>query len=61
MSDYLIDSFPEGKPHRPSLQAWLYSGGLATVASYNKDVHLLTEHVHWIRQLPLYLDLGDVW
>lgn len=57
----LIDSFPQGNPHRPSLQAWLYSGGLTTVASYKKDVNLLREHFHWISQLPLYMDLGDVW
>ncbi|HBQ97855.1 MULTISPECIES: metallophosphoesterase family protein [unclassified Roseofilum] len=56
----LIDSFPDGKIHYPALQAWLYSGGQATLSSY-QDAQLLLEHLQWISNLPLYLDLGDVW
>jgi serine/threonine protein phosphatase 1 len=43
-----------------ALQAWLYSGGQATLSSYER-MDLLTEHVNWLRSLPIYLDLGDVW
>ncbi len=41
-------------------QAWLYSGGRATVESY-KNGRVLPEHIEWLRSLPTYLDLGDVW
>jgi len=40
-------------------QSWLHSGGYATVTSY--DSKIPQEHIDWIRNLPLYLDLGDVW
>ncbi|NJK99107.1 MAG: serine/threonine protein phosphatase [Spirulinaceae cyanobacterium RM2_2_10] len=41
-------------------QAWLYSGGKATIDSY-KNGHVLPEHLEWLRSLPTHLDLGDVW
>ncbi|MBD2021303.1 serine/threonine protein phosphatase [Leptolyngbya sp. FACHB-36] len=56
----MLDAFPNGRIHAPALQAWLYSGGRATVASYG-DAGILLEHLNWFKQLPMYLDLGDVW
>ncbi|WNZ43876.1 metallophosphoesterase family protein [Leptolyngbya boryana CZ1] len=56
----LLEAFPNGQVYAPALQAWLQSGGRATVASYT-DMDVLVEHVQWIRTLPTYLDLGDVW
>lgn len=56
----MIDSFPNGKPFTPALQAWLYSGGRATVASYG-EAGILVEHLEWMKTLPTYLDLGDLW
>jgi len=56
----MLDAFPNGRAFTPSLQAWLYSGGRATVASY-KDADLLLEHLDWMRTLPVYLDLEDLW
>jgi serine/threonine protein phosphatase 1 len=56
----LLEAFPNGQVYAPALQAWLQSGGRATVASYT-DMEVLVEHVQWIRTLPTYLDLGDVW
>jgi serine/threonine protein phosphatase 1 len=56
----LLEAFPNGQVYAPALQAWLQSGGRATVSSY-VNVELLVEHVQWIRTLPTYLDLGDVW
>lgn len=41
-------------------QAWLYSGGHATVASY-QDATIPQEHLDWMLQLPTHLDLGDIW
>lgn len=41
-------------------QAWLYSGGYATVTSY-KEATIPQKHLDWMQSLPKYLDLGDVW
>ena len=41
-------------------QAWLYSGGYATVTSY-KEATIPQKHLDWMLSLPKYLDLGDVW
>lgn len=56
----LLDAFPKGKVATPALQAWLYSGGQSTVASYDNPENLL-EKLEWIRTFPVHLDLGDVW
>lgn len=41
-------------------QAWLYNGGYATVNSY-KNATIPQDHLEWMRLLPTYLDLGDIW
>lgn len=41
-------------------QSWLYSGGHATLKSYG-DRDIPEEHLVWLRNLPSYLDLGDIW
>lgn len=56
----LLDAFPNGQVHMPALQGWLFSGGQSTLTSYG-DIERLFDHLTWIRQLPLFLDLGDVW
>jgi len=40
-------------------QTWLYSGGYATVTSYREAT--IPQNLDWMRLLPTYLDLGDVW
>lgn len=40
-------------------QAWLYSGGYATISSYGNNIP--QSHVDWMRTLPYYLDLDDIW
>jgi serine/threonine protein phosphatase 1 len=40
-------------------QGWLYSGGYATLVSYNHKIP--QDHIDWLKTLPLYLDLGDIW
>lgn len=59
----MLDAFPYGddRTYAPALQAWLYSGGRTTVASYNGDMNLMRDHIAWFRTLPTYLDLGDLW
>jgi serine/threonine protein phosphatase 1 len=56
----LLEAFQNGEVYEPALQAWLYSGGRATVSSY-KQVDLLMEHMHWMTTLPTYIDLDDIW
>ena len=41
------------------LHGWICSGGQSTLDSYEYQVP--QEHVDWMKKLPLYLDLGDVW
>jgi serine/threonine protein phosphatase 1 len=43
-----------------NMQAWLYSGGQATVASYQSGT-IPEKHLDWFESLPTYLDLGDFW
>lgn len=41
-------------------QGWLANGGIKTLDSYG-DKGIPSRHLDWMRRLPLYLDLGDVW
>lgn len=56
----LLESFPNAEAYMPSFQNWLYSGGQATLSSYD-SVDDLFEHIQWLKTLPYYLDLGDIW
>jgi serine/threonine protein phosphatase 1 len=56
----LIEAFPDNRASQYALHAWLQSGGQSTVASYGKPETLL-ENLDWLRSLPNYLDLGDLW
>ena len=57
--EMLLSVFENDPMSSEAFQAWFHSGGQATVASYNAKIP--PEHIDWIRNLPLYLDLGDVW
>ncbi|MEB3290575.1 MAG: metallophosphoesterase family protein [Leptolyngbya sp.] len=60
----LIDAIGQdggGTVRLSHLEGWLYSGGQATLSSYDPSPYLLAEHLHWIAQLPAYLDLGHLW
>ncbi|MBD2189534.1 metallophosphoesterase family protein [Pseudanabaena mucicola] len=54
-----LDAF-DSNEDSPAWQGWMQSGGRNTLASYG-DHKLPAEHLEWMRQLPLYLDLGDAW
>lgn len=56
----LLEAFPDGQASAPALQAWLYSGGQSTLTSYDQPSALL-DQLEWIRTLPPYLDLGNIW
>ncbi|NJL84776.1 MAG: serine/threonine protein phosphatase [Leptolyngbyaceae cyanobacterium SM1_1_3] len=57
----LLEAFPKGKTHVPALQGWLYSGGQSTLSSYGASIDQLLEDVQWIRSLPLFIDLNNLW
>jgi serine/threonine protein phosphatase 1 len=57
--EMLLDVVGNGQVSVELYQGWLYSGGHATVASY--DSKIPQEHIDWMKSLPLYLDLGDIW
>ncbi|MDJ0902836.1 MAG: metallophosphoesterase family protein [Xenococcus sp. MO_188.B8] len=57
--EMLLDVVGNGKVSVQLYQGWLYSGGHATVTSY--DSKIPQEHIDWLKGLPLYMDLGDVW
>ncbi len=57
----LLDVFPHGKDINSNvIQHWLHNWGYATATSYH-DVDQILEDVEWMRSLPLYIDLDDIW
>ena len=57
--EMLLDVVGTGEVSIELYQSWLYSGGHSTVESY--DSKIPQEHIDWIKNLPLYADLGDYW
>ncbi|NER78639.1 MAG: serine/threonine protein phosphatase [Leptolyngbya sp. SIO1D8] len=57
----LLNAFAKDRLNGNALHGWLYSGGQATLSSYENNPDLLNEHLAWLRTLPLYLDLDDIW
>jgi serine/threonine protein phosphatase 1 len=55
----LLDAVGYGAISSQLLQGWLYSGGYSTLVSYNHNIP--QEHIDWMKALPTYLDLGDIW
>jgi serine/threonine protein phosphatase 1 len=55
----LLNILTNGQVPTSMVQAWLYSGGQATVASYQQGT-IPHDHVEWFKGLPTYLDLGDI-
>lgn len=56
----LLNILSNGGVPTPTMQAWLYGGGQATVASY-QEATIPQDHLDWFKALPTYLDLGNVW
>jgi serine/threonine protein phosphatase 1 len=56
----LLDVLTSGNASNSTMQAWLYSGGQATIASY-QEATIPQEHIDWLTKLPTYIDLGDIW
>lgn len=56
----LLSAFPDDEnSHLEAFHRWLNSGGQPTLTSYPSTEALL-KHVDWLKTLPLYLDLGDI-
>jgi serine/threonine protein phosphatase 1 len=55
----LLKALGETEVSEQWLQAWLHSGGAATLISYNHQIP--EEHLDWFKSLPTYIDLGDFW
>jgi serine/threonine protein phosphatase 1 len=56
----LLDAFPANQVSQSALYIWLQSGGQTTIASYPTADGVLKD-IEWLRTLPTYLDLGDLW
>jgi serine/threonine protein phosphatase 1 len=56
----LLNIYTQKNVPAPVLQAWLYSGGQATLTSYQSS-NIPQDHLDWFQALPTYLDLGDYW
>jgi serine/threonine protein phosphatase 1 len=57
----MLDAMPGDEINEQAWQGWLYSGGQATIASYIDAGMMPNQHLEWMRSLPLYIDLGDIW
>ncbi len=55
----LIEAVGSGEIIANLLQSWVYTGGYTTLLSYNHNIP--HDHIEWMKNLPLYLDLGDLW
>ncbi|MEA5536278.1 metallophosphoesterase family protein [Crocosphaera sp. XPORK-15E] len=55
----LLGTVGKGGIDSHQLQGWLYGGGYPTLVSY--DHHIPQEHIEWMKKLPTYIDLGDIW
>ena len=57
--EMLLDILKQTEDMEELIYAWLYNGGQATLTSYNNNIPV--EHIKWLKTLPTYLDLGNVW
>lgn len=57
----MIEALSDIHGERGAWQGWFYSGGWETVESYRDTGIMPNDDLEWMRSLPLYLDLGDVW
>ncbi len=55
----MLDVLAREQINPEAFQGWLYNGGYSTVISYGNKIP--SQHIHWIAQLPLYIDLEDYW
>ena len=57
----MMNALPLKGQNPQGWQAWLYSGGHATITSYQESQIIPREHLEWMRSLSTHLDLGDIW
>jgi serine/threonine protein phosphatase 1 len=56
----MLNAFPEGQAQSSGFMSWLYCGGRETINSYHSLEDLRLD-LDWMKGLPPYLDLGDLW
>jgi serine/threonine protein phosphatase 1 len=56
----MLNAFPAGQAQSSGFMSWLYCGGRETINSY-LNLDDLRADLEWMKGLPLYLDLGDLW
>jgi serine/threonine protein phosphatase 1 len=56
----MLGSFKNGRVYEPCMDAWLQSGGHATISSY-PNAFIPWDHLDWLKTLPTSFDLGDLW
>ncbi|BAQ64449.1 metallophosphoesterase family protein [Geminocystis sp. NIES-3709] len=56
----LLDALGGEQINQQIFHGWLQNGGNTTIASYGNKTPP-KEHIEWIKNLPLYFDLGDYW
>ncbi|MEM1172541.1 MAG: metallophosphoesterase family protein [Cyanobacteria bacterium P01_H01_bin.35] len=57
----MIQALSDTEVKHEAWQSWYYSGGVETVESYRDTGIMPYDDLEWMRSLPLYLDLGDIW
>jgi serine/threonine protein phosphatase 1 len=56
--EILLCTIGYGKINSHNLEFWLRAGGNTTLTSYNNEIPY--HHLEWMRELPVYRDLGDI-
>jgi serine/threonine protein phosphatase 1 len=57
--EMLINALGDGELNEELYKYWLNVGGSSTVSSYRHQIP--QEHIEWLKQLPTFLDLEDIW
>lgn len=57
--EMLLEIIELGTQADDLVYTWLYNGGQATLDSYHNAIAI--EHINWLKNLPIYLDLGHAW
>lgn len=58
----MLNAFPDGRTRQSALFSWFCCGGQDTLTSYHdQETSAFLDHVTWMKSLPFYIDLGDIW
>jgi len=57
----MIQALSDTQVKQEAWHSWYHSGGIETVQSYRDTGIMPYDDLEWMRSLPLYRDLGDIW